>query len=65
VRVWEPAYPGLSKLIAKFYASTEPGNPAPISRTTIGTVAAWCDHIERKLAPAASGDGRRIAAELA
>lgn len=65
LRVWEPAYPGLPKLIAEFYASTELGNPPPISRTTITTVSAWCDHIERKLAPAASGDGRRVAAKLA
>lgn len=65
LRVWEPAYPGLSKLIAEFYASTAPGYPPPISRTTITTVSAWCDHIERKLAPAASGDGRRVAAKPA
>ena len=41
----EPAYPGLTTLIAAFFAAaTRKGSP-PFSRALIETVASWCDRL--------------------
>ncbi len=46
----EPAYPGLGRLIAAFHAAVRNGEPSPVPRETVVTVAQWCDHVERELA---------------
>jgi hypothetical protein len=46
----EPAYPGLRRLIAAFYAAVRNGEPSPVRRETVVAVAQWCDHVERELA---------------
>ncbi len=51
----ETAYPGLTALIAAFYAAARLKAPPPFSRALIETVAEWCDRVgNHRATPAVS-----------